>query len=67
MTAYKIDVPEAVTVPITEYKQKKASSDYLEDLKITEMLKERVFDKKKPVEMISMKDMEKYFENRGIK
>ena len=59
--------PEAVIVPIEEYEHMKAASDYLEDIEIAKMLEERVFNRKKPAEMISMEEMDKYFENRGVK
>lgn len=59
--------PEAVIVPIAEYEHMKAASDYLEDLEIAKTIKERVLDKTEPQEMISMEEMEKYFEDRGIK
>jgi len=49
--------PEAVIVPIEEYEQMKAASDYLEDIGIAEMLKERVFNRKEPAKYITMDEL----------
>mgnify|MGYP000037050683 CR=1 FL=1 len=59
--------PEAVIVPIAEYEQMRAACNYLEDMEIAEMLKERVFNKQEPTKMVSMEKMEEYFKERGVK
>ena len=59
--------PEAVIVPIKEYEYMKEASDMLEDMQIAKIIEERVTNRKEPVKYLNMDDMEKYFENRGIK
>ena len=49
--------PEAVIVPIEEYERMRAAADYLEDMEIAKVIKERVFDKTEPIESISLDDM----------
>jgi prevent-host-death family protein len=58
--------PEAVIVPIEEYERMRAATDYLEDMGIAEMLKERVFNRTTPAKMISHEEMKEYFKKRGI-
>ena len=58
---------EAVIVPIEEYERMKAASDYLEDMEIAEVLKERVFNRSKPAKMITDLEMFEYFKKRDIK
>ena len=59
--------PEAVIVPIKEYEYMKEASEILEDMQIAKMIDERVNNRKEPVKYLNMDDMEKYFENRGVK
>ena len=59
--------PEAVIVPIKEYEYMKEAADMLEDMQIAKVIEQRVLNRKEPVKYLSMDDMEKYFENRGIK
>ena len=59
--------PEAVIVPIKEYEHMKEASEILENMQIAKIIEERVTNRKEPVKYLNMDDMEKYFENRGIK
>ena len=58
--------PEAVIIPIKEYEYMKQATDMYEDMQIAQVIKERVIDKKEPIKMHTMEDMEKYFKLRGI-
>ena len=44
---------EAVIVPIEEYEHMRAAADYLEDMEIANIIKERVLDKNGPIETIT--------------
>ncbi len=57
--------PEAVIVPIEEYEHMKAASDYLEDMGIAKIIKERVLDAKEPIEMISHEEMMNNLRRKG--
>ena len=57
--------PEAVIVPIQEYEYMRESADILEELEIAQIIKERVLDKKEPVEMISSDQMKEFLKNRN--
>jgi PHD/YefM family antitoxin component YafN of YafNO toxin-antitoxin module len=54
---------EAVIVPIAEYERMKIAADYLEDMEIEKMVKERMAGNPK---MITEEEMDKYFEQRGL-
>ena len=43
---------EAVIVPIAEYEHMRVATDYLENLEIAQVIKERVLDAKEDVQMI---------------
>lgn len=58
--------PEAVIIPIAEYELMKNDSDYLENMQIAAIIKERVLDKKEPIKMITEDDMNRYLNTRGI-
>lgn len=58
--------PEAIMIPISEYEHMRAAADYLEEIEIAGMLKERVFNRTAPAKMISQEEMEEYFRKRGI-
>ena len=58
--------PEAVIVPIKEYEHMKAVSDYVEDIEIAEMLKERVFERKEPAKYITTKELIENLKARGM-
>jgi len=58
--------PEAVIIPIEEYEYMKRQADLLEDMQIAQVLKERVLDKKEPINYTSLEEMEEYFKSRGI-
>ena len=49
--------PEAVIVTIEEYEHMKAASDYVENMEIADMLKERVFNRKEPAKYITMNEL----------
>lgn len=57
--------PEVVILPIAEYERMKEFSDYLEDLEITQIIKERVLDASKPIKMISEEEMSNFLKERG--
>jgi len=59
--------PEAVIIPIKEYEYMKQAADMYEDMQISQVIKERVIDRKEPAKMHTMEDMEKYFKLRDIK
>lgn len=57
--------PEAIIVPIEEYERMRAASDYLEDIEIAEVIKERVLNRKEPAKMIPQDEMLKRLKERG--
>lgn len=56
--------PVAVIIPYDEYKHISEAAEYLESLEISAMLSKRVFNRTKPVKMISHEEMMKKFEHR---
>lgn len=56
--------PEAVILSINEYERMREFQDYLEDLEIAQIVKERVLDKQKPTKMYSKEDFRVYLEER---
>ncbi len=58
--------PEAVIVPIKEYEHMRAAADYLEDMQIAEIIKERMIDRKEPAKMIPLDDVMQNLRKRGI-
>jgi prevent-host-death family protein len=58
--------PEVVILGIAEYERMKELQDYLEDLEIAQIIKERVLEPKEPVKMISQEEMFEYLKQRGI-
>lgn len=56
---------EAVIVPIEEYEHIRQAADYLEDLEITKIIEERVTNRKKPVKMLSLKELKKNLRDKG--
>ena len=48
--------PEAVIIPIQEYEYMRRQADLLEDMQIAQVIKERVLDKKEPIEYTSLDD-----------
>ncbi len=57
--------PEAVILPIAEYERMKALSDYLGDLAIAQIIKERVLERSEPAKMITAEEMNVYLKERG--
>ena len=58
--------PEVVILGIAEYERMKELQDYLEDLEISQIIKERVLDSKEPVKMLTEDDLQEYLKKRGI-
>ena len=58
--------PEVVILGIAEYERMKELQDYLEDLEIAQIIKERVLDSKEPVKMLTEDDLQEYLKKRGI-
>ena len=58
--------PEVVILGIAEYERMKELQDYLEDLEIAQIIKERVLDQKEPVKMLTEDDLQDYLKKRGI-
>ncbi|MEA1956194.1 MAG: type II toxin-antitoxin system Phd/YefM family antitoxin [Campylobacterota bacterium] len=58
--------PEAVIVPIEEYEYMRASADILEDMQIAQVIKERVLDKKEPIETLSFEELIVDLKQRGL-
>lgn len=56
--------PEVVILDIEEYERMKKFQDYLEDLEIAQMIKERMLDQEEP--MATEDDLREYLEKRGI-
>ncbi|WP_198304766.1 type II toxin-antitoxin system Phd/YefM family antitoxin [Arcobacter vandammei] len=56
---------EAVIISIDEYERMKEFQDYLEDLEIANIIKERVLDKKEPIKTISWEEMKQRLRARG--
>ncbi|WP_198306462.1 type II toxin-antitoxin system Phd/YefM family antitoxin [Arcobacter vandammei] len=56
---------EAVIISADEYEQIRKIQDYLENLEIAQIIKERVLDKI-AIRMSSEEDLKRYFGNRGI-
>jgi len=54
---------EAVIIPIAEYERMKKAADYLEDMEIEKIIKERTAGNPK---MITEEEMDKYFKQRGL-
>ncbi len=44
----------------------KELQDYLEDLEIAQIIKERVLDSKEPVKMLTEDDLQEYLKKRGV-
>lgn len=57
---------EAVIISADEYERIRELQDYLENLEIARVIKERVLDKTEPIQMSSEEDLKRYFEDRGI-
>ena len=58
--------PEVVILGIAEYERMKELQDYLEDLEIAQIIKERVLDQKEPIKMLTEDDLQEYLKKRGI-
>ncbi|MFA6789300.1 MAG: type II toxin-antitoxin system Phd/YefM family antitoxin [Arcobacteraceae bacterium] len=58
--------PEVVILGIAEYERMKELQDYLEDLEIAQIIKERVLDSKEPVKMLTEDDLQEYLKKRGV-
>jgi prevent-host-death family protein len=58
--------PEVVILGIAEYERMKELQDYLEDLEIAQIIKERVLDSKEPVKMLTEDNLQEYLKKRGI-
>ena len=58
--------PEVVILGIAEYERMKELQDYLEDLEIAQISKERVLDSKEPVKMLTEDNLQEYLKKRGI-
>lgn len=56
--------PEVVILDIAEYERMKKLQDYLEDLEIAQVIKERMIDSKEP--MKTVKDLQDYIKERGL-
>ncbi|MDD2790311.1 MAG: type II toxin-antitoxin system Phd/YefM family antitoxin [Sulfurimonas sp.] len=57
--------PEVVILGIAEYERMKELQDYLEDLEIAQVIKERMLDLKEPVKMLSQEEMFEYLKQKG--
>lgn len=57
--------PEVVILDIEEYERMKELQDYIEDLEIAQIIKERVLNPKEPVKMLTEDDLQKYLKKRG--
>jgi len=57
--------PEAVIVPIEEYEHMRAATDYLEDLEVAQVIQERVLNKDKPIEYLSVNEMKAKLREKG--
>lgn len=58
--------PEVVILGIAEYERMKELQDYLEDLEIAQIIKERVLDSKESVKMLTEDNLQEYLKKRGI-
>ena len=58
--------PEVVILGIAEYEKMKGLQDYLEDLEIAQIIKERMLEPKESLKMISQEEMFEYLKQRGI-
>jgi prevent-host-death family protein len=58
--------PEVVILGIAEYERMKELQDYLEDLEIAQIIKERVLDSKEPLKMLTEDDLQEYLKKRGV-
>ena len=57
--------PEVVILDIEEYERMKELQDYIEDLEIAQIIKERVLNPKEQVEMLTEDDLQEYLKKRG--
>jgi prevent-host-death family protein len=58
--------PEVVILSIAEYERIKELQDYLEDLEITQVIKERMHHKGEPTKMLTEDNLQDYLKTRGI-
>lgn len=61
----KDNKPEAVILSIAEYERMRDIENYLEDLEIEQIIRERVIDAKKPIKMISHEEMMGFLKKEG--
>lgn len=57
--------PEVVILDIEEYERMKELQDYIEDLEIAQIIKERVLNPKEQVKMLTEDDLQEYLKKRG--
>lgn len=57
--------PEAVILPIAEYERMKALSDYMEDLEIAQIIKERVLQRSEPVKFLTLEEIKQSLREKG--
>jgi len=57
--------PEAVILPIAEYERMKALSDYMEDLEIAQIIKERVLERSEPVKFLTLEEIKQSLREKG--
>ncbi|MDX9814133.1 MAG: type II toxin-antitoxin system Phd/YefM family antitoxin [Sulfurimonas sp.] len=62
----KHNKPEAVILSVDEYERMKEFQDFLENLEIAQIIKERVLDKKEPIKMYSYEEMMERLRERGL-
>lgn len=61
----KHNKPEVVVVSIDEYEKLVAQAEYLEDLEIAKVIKERVLDKTEPVKTYSLDEVMMELRQKG--
>ena len=59
------DNQKTVTIPNAEYKHMKAAADYLEAIEISEVIKERVINRKKTTKMLTLEELKERLRKRG--
>lgn len=57
--------PEAVILPIAEYERMKALSDYMENLEIAQIIKERVLERSEPVKFLTLEEIKQSLREKG--
>lgn len=67
LAVIKHNKPEVVILSIEEYERIMDFQNYLEDMEIAQVIKERVLDQKEPIKMLTEDDLQEYLKKRGIK